>query len=50
MGYDADQSHSTGVFFLSTSGSSPYCGMYIVKKLVLVNFLSIGTQLYTFFK
>ena len=27
MGYDADQTKTiTGVFFLSTSGSSPYCG------------------------
>ena len=50
MGYNADQTRSTGVFFLSTSGSSPYCGKYIVKKLVLVDFLSTGTQLYTFFK
>ena len=35
MGYDADRTRSTGVFFLSTSGSSPYCGMYIINQLVL---------------
>ena len=45
MGYNADQTRSTGVFFLSTSGSSPYCGMYIIEQLVLDRYLFLHNKI-----